>query len=209
MRDAANIQALSALGPDYMGFIFYEKSKRYVKSLDLSVLDTLPTSIKKVGVFVNADFETIVEKIEAYGLDLVQLHGKETPELCERLKTRGTGVIKVFSVGDDFDFSEIEPYKAHSDYFLFDTKGKDYGGNGVVFNWEVLKKYDNEIPFFISGGLSTENINDIEELEGMNLAAVDLNSCFETEPAMKDISLLESINFEELRTKFPTHGSSV
>lgn len=201
MRDPDNIQDLVALGPDFIGFIFFEKSKRYVSHPETLNVASIPSHVKKVGVFVNASFELISELVEKYHLDFVQLHGTESPELCQRLKDTGVGVIKVFSVGDTFDFDQLNPYKPYSDYFLFDTKGKEYGGNGVTFDWNTLSAYDNEIPFFISGGLSLDNIDQISGLKGMNLAAVDLNSCFETEPGLKNIDMLRSLNFDQLRHK--------
>ncbi len=201
MKDPVNILGLLNLAPDFIGFIFYAKSKRFVDQINDGVINAIPKHIKKVGVFVNSTFEEIKDKVTTYGLDFVQLHGDESPQLCEQLKEEGVGVIKVFSVDSDFDFEILEPYKPYSDYFLFDTKGKDYGGNGVTFDWSVLKKYDNEKPFFISGGLSPENIDEVEGLSEMNLAAVDLNSCFEDAPGLKNLNMLRSIDFDRVRHK--------
>ncbi len=139
MRNPQNITDIAALNPDYLGFIFYEKSKRYVgEDFDEAATYHLPKGIKKIGVFVNASMEYVLSKVKRYGLDLVQLHGEESPEFCRDLQRNNIPVIKVFAVGQTFDFSVLEPYKQHCNYFLFDTKGKEKGGNGMVFNWEVL-----------------------------------------------------------------------
>lgn len=198
MKHPQNIAAVAALNPDYLGFIFYEKSKRYVGQGHALALPALPNDIKKVGVFVNANLEYILSKVEKYGLDLVQLHGEETPEFCRAIGGKGsaicptkTKIIKVFSIGQTFDFTQLEPYKPYCDYFLFDTKGKEKGGNGFAFNWDVLKDYDNEKPFFLSGGLSLENIEDVKKLSNLNIIAIDVNSGFEIEPGLKDVEKLK------------------
>jgi phosphoribosylanthranilate isomerase len=195
-----NIKQISVLRPDYMGFIFYEKSKRYAGDrLNQEQIKDLPESIKKIGVFVNSGLEEINDKIAIYGLDLIQLHGDETVEFCSEVANTGTKVIKAFSLDDNFDFSIIEPYKKFCTYFLFDTKGKDYGGNGISFNWEILNKYDNEKPFFLSGGLDLENIENISKYKHLNIHAIDVNSKFEISPGLKDIAkvtkLIEFLNY--------------
>ena len=194
MRNPQNITGIAALNPDYLGFIFYEKSKRYVgEDFDEAATYHLPKGIKKIGVFVNASMEYVLSKVKRYGLDLVQLHGEESPEFCRDLQRNNIPVIKVFAVGQTFDFSVLEPYKPHCNYFLFDTKGKEKGGNGMVFNWEVLKDYDNEKPFFLSGGLSLENVGKVKELQGLNIVAIDVNSGFEVAPALKDVEKVKQL----------------
>lgn len=194
MRNPQNITDIAALNPDYLGFIFYEKSKRYVgEDFDEAATYHLPKGIKKIGVFVNASMEYVLSKVKRYGLDLVQLHGEESPEFCRDLQRNNIPVIKVFAVGQTFDFSVLEPYKPHCNYFLFDTKGKEKGGNGMVFNWEVLKDYDNEKPFFLSGGLSLENVGKVKELQGLNIVAIDVNSGFEVAPALKDVEKVKQL----------------
>ncbi len=200
MCHSQNISELAELRPDYMGFIFYSKSKRNViGKLDQADLDNLPPSVKKVGVFVNATFEEIKEQIKKYTLDLVQLHGKETPELCAKIQQLGIKVIKAFSVDETFNFGVTLPYKTVCDYFLFDTKGKEAGGNGFTFDWSVLANYDNEIPFFLSGGLDETNTAEVKKLTHLNIHAVDVNSKFEIQPALKDIELLKKSVFKALR----------
>ncbi len=194
MKNPQNITDIAALNPDYLGFIFYEKSKRYVgEDFDEAATYHLPKGIKKIGVFVNASMEYVLSKVKRYDLDLVQLHGEETPEFCRDLQMKNITIIKVFAVGQTFDFSILEPYKPHCDYFLFDTKGKEKGGNGVTFNWDVLKAYDNEKPFFLSGGLNLENIGKVKELGDLNILAIDVNSGFETEPGLKDVESIRRL----------------
>ncbi|WP_228450620.1 phosphoribosylanthranilate isomerase [Chryseolinea soli] len=197
MRDAENIQAVTALSPQYMGFIFYRKSPRFVG--DDFVMPAISPGIKKVGVFVNETTENILRIASRYDLTLIQLHGHETPEQCRDLKAKGLSVIKVFSVGEDFDWSTVQPYKSLADFFLFDTKGKYYGGNAQAFDWSLLQKYDQEIPFFLSGGLSPENIDDVDRLKGMNLYALDVNSGVEDSPGVKNASKIESV-LEKLKS---------
>ncbi|ELY1979914.1 phosphoribosylanthranilate isomerase [Flavobacterium psychrophilum] len=187
MKYPENILEVSTLLPDYLGFIFWEKSSRY---FDLEI-PKIPESIKKVGVFVNATLEEILLKIKKYNLNLVQLHGNESPEFCKELKKSTIKIIKVFSVNDDFNFSALEPFEAVCDYFLFDTKGKLPGGNGITFNWQILKKYHSRKPFFLSGGIGLDDIKNIKNLN-LPIYAIDVNSKFEIEAGLKNIELLKS-----------------
>ena len=140
MRDAENIKALAALNPDFMGFIFYDKSPRFVGDmLDVELLQSLPKSIKKVGVFVNSSESYITQCIKKYGLDYAQLHGKEMPDLCKNLRLKGISIIKAFSIDETFVFSMLNNYKPHVDFFLFDTKTKtvEEGVTGIKFGWNI------------------------------------------------------------------------
>lgn len=193
MKHLDNIHAVDGLGVDYLGFIFYSKSKRDASNVIPHDLKNIRA--KKVGVFVNESLRFISDKISSYGLEAVQLHGDESPELCLELKNLGVEVFKVFSVGESFNFKTLEPYKKVVSYFLFDTKGKERGGNGFTFDWSLLKNYDNEVPLILSGGLSPENMDDAKNINGLNLYALDLNSGFEKEPGLKDVELLrKSLN---------------
>lgn len=192
MRDADNILQVAALRPAYMGFIFYEKSPRFVGA-GFVLPAGFPTGIKKVGVFVNASAETMLATAARVGLDALQLHGHESVEVCRQVKAAGLEVIKVFSVDDDFDFATTEPFRAVADYFLFDTKGKLYGGNAKTFDWSVLRRYDQQVPFFLSGGLTPANVAEALALEGVNLYALDVNSGVETAPGKKDIGLIHEL----------------
>jgi phosphoribosylanthranilate isomerase len=201
MKYPENIVDVGALLPDYMGFIFWEKSARYFDG----EMPNLPISIKKVGVFVNASLDEILEKIKKYDLQAVQLHGEESVTFCNSLKKhtlKSIKVIKVFSILDIFDFAELKPYEDVCDFFLFDTKGKLPGGNGTTFDWQVLKQYPSCKPFFLSGGIGMEEIKIIQEISKTNLPiyAIDINSKFETEPGLKNIELLNSFK-ENLQLK--------
>lgn len=190
MREEINILQVAALKPDYLGFIFYAKSPRFVGD-DFEIPQYLSSEIERVGVFVNEDNGEVSEKVLQYDLDYVQLHGSESAEACKELKDKGIGVIKVFSVGDDFDFVVTKPYEKVVDFFLFDTKGKYHGGNAVTFDWSILKKYNQSVPFFLSGGLTPENVQGISQLKGMNLYALDVNSGVESAPGVKDVGKIK------------------
>ena len=191
MRDEDNIQAIAAIEPDYMGFIFYEGSLRHVSES----IPILSPSIKKVGVFVNASFDTIVEKINTHDLQAVQLHGEETPGFCSSLQGLHIEIIKVFSIKNEFNFDTLSPYESVCDYYLFDTKGPLAGGNGYCFDWSVLENYPSTKPYFLSGGIGLENVDQLQEFKTSTAAiychAVDVNSKFEVAPAKKDKELLE------------------
>ena len=190
MKYHDNILEIGSLLPDYMGFIFWEKSPRFFDG----IIPNLPRTIKKVGVFVNATTSEILDKIEKYDLHAIQLHGQESVEFCLNLKEEignEIEIIKVFSVADDFDFEVLAPFDSACDYFLFDTKGKLPGGNGRTFDWKVLEKYPSTKPFFLSGGIGLAEIDSIKEILKTNLPihALDLNSKFEIEPGLKNIQL--------------------
>ena len=192
MKYKANIKAIAALKPDYMGFIFYENSARCVTEK----IPQIPEGITKVGVFVNARLELVQKAILEYDLEVVQLHGTESPEYCHELKTDAIEIIKAFSVKDQFDFSELTPYEPYADYFLFDTKGPNPGGNGFCFDWDILKNYNSETPYFLSGGIGIKDIEKLKTFRSSKIAekchAVDVNSKFELQPAYKDPTKLKS-----------------
>jgi phosphoribosylanthranilate isomerase len=188
MRDESNIRELVALDPDYMGFIFYSPSPRSVgEDFDPSIMDHIPESIIRVGVFVNAGSEYILRKSGLYGLKFIQLHGAESPGCCRELSDAGMSVIKVFHVGAEFDFNTVNPFKPFCKYFLFDTKCISFGGSSNKFQWNILRKYDNKIPVFLSGGIGADDTGLIMGLDFLNLHAVDINSRFEKSPGIKNI----------------------
>jgi phosphoribosylanthranilate isomerase len=200
MKYPDNILEVGSLLPDYMGFIFWEKSARYFDG----VIPELPKSIKKVGVFVNETVEVILAKAIQYDLQAIQLHGQESVEFCADLKQELDSkieIIKVFSVDDAFDFEVLKPFEAVCDYFLFDTKGKLPGGNGTTFDWKVLKKYPSSKPFFLSGGIGLEEMKAVKEISKTNLPlyAIDVNSKFEIEPGLKNIELCRNIRRDALQ----------
>ncbi|UJH91132.1 phosphoribosylanthranilate isomerase [Antarcticibacterium sp. 1MA-6-2] len=196
MMVSENIEAVAALQPDYLGFIFYPSSPRnFEKEIPL-----IASEIKKTGVFVDASVDFVVEKVNKYKFKAVQLHGEESPAYCASIRYAlpETEIIKVFSVRDEFEFDILKNYEASVDFFLFDTKGKNKGGNGYAFDWEILQNYPSKTPFFLSGGIGPEDLFKIknfqQHLEKSGKAdllyAVDLNSKFETEPGYKDVEQL-------------------
>jgi len=195
MREPSNILEVAGLQPDYMGFIFYKKSPRCVP-IDFMLPSEFPKTVKKVGVFVEEHLEQVMNSVHQHQLDFVQLHGDESMVYCEKLKKRNVGVIKVFSVDDAFDFRVTRNYSDVVDYFLFDTKGKYHGGNGQAFDWTLLKRYDQEIPFFLSGGLSVDNIANVNTLNNLNLHAMDVNSGVETSVGVKSMERITDLKWE-------------
>ncbi|CCH56666.1 Phosphoribosylanthranilate isomerase [Fibrisoma limi BUZ 3] len=194
LRDAENIKEIAALSPDFVGFIFYDQSPRFVgEELDADVVKALPRSIRKVGVFVNASPDFILRNVKKYDLQYVQLHGTETPEYCRSLRNRGISLIKAFRVDESFNFSMLNNYKMQCDFFLFDAKGDQPGGNGVRFDWSLLNRYDNEKPFFISGGIGLDNLDQLTALKDMKLYGVDVNSQVETAPGVKDVEKVKEL----------------
>jgi phosphoribosylanthranilate isomerase len=194
MREPENIKALAALTPDYMGFIFWAPSSRFVEG----TTPTLPQHIKKTGVFVDATIDYIETIIKEHQLQAVQLHGKETPEYCSYIQSLDVEVIKAFSIKDHFDFTSLAPYENCCDFYLFDTKGELPGGNGYGFDWSILKHYPSKKPFFLSGGIGLEEVKQILELKKIDLPlyAIDVNSKFETAPGVKKIDELEQFKNE-------------
>lgn len=190
MRDAANIKALGQLKIDLIGFIFYPKSSRYAAVLPEI---EIPSKIKRVGVFVNASFEVIEQRTKSFKLDYLQLHGDETPEYCQALHAKGYSIIKAFAVDEYFDFEQLNAYKPFCDFFLLDAKGKSYGGNGIQFNWNILKKYVVDMPFFLSGGIDLNAINKIQNLQLPQLYGIDVNSRFEISPGLKNIPKVKQL----------------
>jgi phosphoribosylanthranilate isomerase len=194
LRDADNLKDIAELNPDFIGFIFYEQSPRFVgETLDVAVLKTLPKSIKRVGVFVNASPDYVLRTVKKYDLHYAQLHGNETPEYCRSLRNKGVSIIRAFRVDDSFNFSMLHNFKPYCDFFLFDAKGEQPGGNGVQFDWGVMSRYDNEKPFFISGGIGLHNLDQLTQLEGMKLYGVDVNSQVEAAPGVKDVEKVREL----------------
>ena len=193
MRNPSNIEDLVKLKPDYIGFIFYPKSKRFIGEIIPDEIQALiPVYIQKVGVFVDEPFDNLLEKFRTNKLDMIQLHGSELPGYCERLKKLDIPVIKVFGITSDFDFQTVRPYNQYCDYFLFDTSGEERGGTGKKFDWATLEKYNEDKPFFLSGGIHPDDVDAINRLPYSKLHGVDINSGFETEPGIKNISVVKA-----------------
>lgn len=202
MKIPENIKAVAALQPDFMGFIFYPKSPRYAEPLDSAVLNALPESIKKIGVFVNESLENILTIAYKYKLDGVQLHGTELVEMCKELRKAGYIVIKAFPIAEAYNFKVTKAYEGACDYFLFDTKTDAYGGSGVKFNWGMLDEYVGETPFLLSGGIAVDDAEAIRKIEHKQFAGIDLNSKFEVKPGEKNVELLREF-IKEIRTPNP------
>jgi phosphoribosylanthranilate isomerase len=202
MRETVNIKAAAELMPDLMGFIFYSGSGRFAgEMLNPEMVAKLPSAIRKTGVFVNADFNEIRDTVTKYSLNVVQLHGDESPALCTLIKDTGTQVIKAFSIGENMSFTSCRDYISCTDYFLFDTMTINHGGSGQKFDWQLLDRYDAGQPFILSGGISPTDIDDIAGITNPSFYGLDLNSRFELEPGVKDIEKLK-IFINELRNKY-------
>jgi phosphoribosylanthranilate isomerase len=189
MREAGNLWAIADLSPDLLGFIFYEKSSRYMReTLDPAQVRSLPATIAKVGVFVDASLHEVQTTAATYLLDFVQLHGHETPAYCQQARYLGLHVIKAFAVGETFDFASLAEYEASCDFFLFDTKGALPGGNGTTFDWQLLANYAGPVPFLLSGGLGPDNLAALLDFHHPQLYGFDFNSHLETAPGLKDVA---------------------
>jgi phosphoribosylanthranilate isomerase len=189
LRDTENIREISALQPDFQGFIYYAKSPRFVG--DNFQIPT--TTAKRVGVFVNESVDNVLKKVKQDRLDLVQLHGNEEPLAVKQLFGNGVQVMKVFSIDKDFDFNLVKPFVPFSKFFLFDTKTTSYGGSGKTFHWMLLNQYTHSTPFFLSGGLSPENIRGISQIKNPALYGVDVNSGVEDSPGIKNINKVKEL----------------
>ena len=181
------IKEISTLNPDYLGF---KKKKKSSRNMNLETISEIPKSTKKVGVFVNASIQDIISKVNQYQLNVVQLHGNESVTYCKNVRKLGVEVIKVFSISDTFDFSTIKEYVLFIDYFLFDTKGKLPGGNGITFDWNILDNYHYNTPYFLSGGIGITEIDGLKEFLKSSAAkkcyGIDVNSRFEKKPGTKN-----------------------
>lgn len=185
MRDAENIREVESLGIDLMGFIFWPKSSRYVSERPAY----LP-NCKRVGVFVNEDIEIVKRTAKDFGLNLIQLHGSESPEYVRLL--REWKIIKAFNIATPDDLKQTSAYEGLADYFLFDTKGKSVGGNGEKFDWRVLDSYRGNTPFLLSGGIGPEDAEFLSHWQHPQCIGFDINSRFEQEPGMKKVNKIKT-----------------
>lgn len=194
MKYKENMELVAGLHPDYLGFIFYERSKRNFKGM----IPKFNGQIRKVGVFVNEQESVINDLIQKHQLNAVQLHGDESTAFCKNLKASNgpdLEIIKAFAISENFDFNVLDNYMQVCDYYLFDTKGKERGGNGTLFDWKLLEQYRLDKPFFLSGGIGIAELNQINSFLESELSVhcygIDVNSKFESEPGMKKISELK------------------
>ena len=191
MREPENIREAEALGIDLMGFIFWPKSSRFVSERPAY----LPTRCKRVGVFVDEHIEEVQRIAGEYALDIIQLHGHESPDYIRQLDDLPDSewsIIKAFNIATADDFAACIPYEGLVDYFLFDTKGQRVGGNGQKFDWRVLKAYRGQTPFLLSGGIGPDDALRIKAFSHPRYAGIDLNSRFELSPGLKDIDSIKS-----------------
>lgn len=196
MKFTQNRQEVEKLDTDFMGYIFYAPSKRFVGETPESGL--FNSEKPKVGVFVDENAFEILGICKNMGFEWVQLHGKENPKTCQLLKKQGLKIIKSFNVDENFNFANTQPYEKVVNYFLFDTKTINHGGSGEKFNWAILEKYVGHIPFFLSGGIGPDDVKSIKEINHPKLTGVDLNSGFEDEPGVKNIETLKKF-IEEIK----------
>jgi len=218
MREADNIRAVSALGVDMLGFIFWPESPRFVRMISsqagimpdysrerLSQLRSAATEEvsdvaqkpQRVGVFVDDMPQNIVTRVYNYNLDFVQLHGSESPVMIDNLRRTlepdirpGVKIIKVLSIKTAEDLAQYKQYEDVVDLFLFDTKCQSVGGSGQQFDWQLLSAYDGSVPFLLSGGIGPDDVARIRAFNHPQFAGIDLNSRFEVEPGVKDVELL-------------------
>lgn len=187
MRESDNIRAVEQLGIDWLGFIFWPKSSRYVTAPPAY----LPQRAKRVGVFVDAGIDEVLQHVADYELHAVQLHGHESPDYIQTLRAAGVPlVIKALNMATPADIEQTKAYEGAVDYFLFDTKGPSVGGNGTQFDWTVLNDYHGMTPFLLSGGIGPDDAERVKAFRHPQLAGIDLNSRFEVAPALKDIQKL-------------------
>ena len=186
MREKENIRAVAALPIDWMGFIFYPPSPRHTDGTLLADPSLLPKGIRRVGVFVNATLEEVMERADECHLDLLQLHGDESPEYCHALQKRGYSLIKAIRVRTEKDCSRAKTYDKRVDYLLFETPCAGFGGSGKQFDWSLLERYEGETPFLLSGGIRPESAEALLAFHHPRFAGIDLNSGFETAPGKKD-----------------------
>jgi len=191
LRDAANISAVALHRPDFMGFIFYPHSPRYI-GFEF-VLPDLPPSIRKVGVFVDEEPGIAAYEAQSFGIDHLQLSGSESPAVCSELRSKGFSIIKVIHVDPSVDFSSTDAYEGCVDMFLFDTKSKGFGGSGSKFDWTLLQKYKGRTPFLLAGGLGPDNIREAMALKHEMLAGFDVNSGVEKAPGLKDVTRVAKV----------------
>lgn len=205
MTQANNIASVAELQPDYLGFIFYPKSPRYISEISRELIKYVPSSIKTTGVFVDEDLEVVRQIIAKNNLKAVQLHGSEDVAFCKAVKSTGVEVIKAFGIDENFDFAKLNAYENEIDFYLFDTQTVTHGGSGKAFDWKLLANYKLNKPYFLSGGLAIQHLDEIKCIIDERLYAIDVNSKFELEPGLKDTKKLKKF-FDTLysRTSLPS-----
>ncbi len=177
---------------DFLGYIFYEKSPRYIEPSEAAAIITWIEGPANVGVFVNKSIDDVNDIAKLTGIEYVQLHGDESPEYCELIEKP---IIKAFRVKAD-DTAEtlrdrVQPYRDAAAYFLFDAYTSDvYGGSGKSFNWDILAKFDSPRPYLLAGGLSSENVK--EAVKKVKPYGLDVSTSLEDEPGIKSFEKMET-----------------
>ena len=195
MREKENIRELLEFNPDYMGLIFFPGSPRYVGFLEADIIQELKdANISLVGVFVNENSQEILKRVREFELDFVQLHGDETVDQAEPLRDQGVKLIKVFRIESKLPVEEIKMWEPLVEFFLFDTAGKNYGGNAKHFSWHVLQGYPGQKPFFLSGGIDVADLAAIKQLGLPQLHGVDVNSKMEISPGRKSMEKINALS---------------
>lgn len=192
LSDPGSISLIAALKPSMMGFIFYAPSPRNACALLPSIVHAIPHEIKRAGVFVDAPVAHVLHTADRYELDVLQLHGRETPETCRELKDNGYCVMKAIGVNSDIDWESIRPYEGTIDLYVFDTLTANHGGSGRKYDWNLLRSYPLNTPFLLSGGIGAEDSDAVRRAAETlpKMAGVDINSRFETAPGHKDADLV-------------------
>jgi phosphoribosylanthranilate isomerase len=199
MVDPLNLKEVAESEPDFLGLIYYHGSPRYIsKETEPDLLENFPQGIKRAGVFLNENISEVLKISKRATLDLIQLHGNESPEYCSRLTASGYSVIKVFNIENGFNFETLTRYLRVCDFFLFDTKSNKQGGSGRKFNWHKLEEYSLDKPFFLSGGIGPEDAGLVKSIRNKGLYGVDINSRFETVTGIKDADLVRTF-IEEIK----------
>lgn len=194
LSDPDSIREIARLNPTMMGFIFYAPSPRNACALLPSVVNALPEGIERTGVFVDAPVDHILHTASRYGLTTVQLHGRETPEMCLTLRRSGLRVMKAIGINPDIDWDTLRPYEGTVDLYVFDTLTAIHGGSGRKFDWTLLRTYPLATPFLLSGGIGPDDTDAITQAAATLplMAGIDINSRFETQPGTKDPILVSN-----------------
>lgn len=206
MREPENIRAVERCGADWMGFILYPRSPRFVDS----VPDYMPQSCKRVGVVVDMQTDDVVMAQQRFGFDIIQLHGHETPDYCQHLRQAlpdGVLLMKMIAVSGADDIVRTAEYEPFVDYFLFETKTPQLGGSGTKFDWNLLNCYQGTRPFLITGGIGPDDDEELWRFSHERFAGIDINSRFETAPAMKDVRSINDF-IQRIKTKKRRYNES-
>lgn len=190
LTDSDNMRQVACLTPMLVGFIFYPRSPRYVGEPPADFLSSLSEFVHPVAVFVNASLRHVKATAAKYGFGIVQLHGSESAEYCAELKKAGLTVFKAIGISRDTDWETLRDYEGVVDAFVFDTRSRNHGGTGRKFDWRLLDGYRLSVPYLLSGGIGPDDVDEVVAAMRPGMAGIDINSCFETAPGVKDVPML-------------------